>query len=216
MEAETQKTESEMEHQKRTLIFNQAEKQVHDFESKLRKSISKSKPYFEEKELCQKNLASQKEKVEFLQKQLILVKNSYSLSLKNLEKISEEIHSKRGTIGRGIREPGVGAETKTIVEMDLENIQCKKAEAKIRSLNNNGNKPIVGLMDKNNVNKYLCRLDKCSEASSLDLNYEIELDRCDLQSLGSQSVTTGSALSEEEYIDNVCDIDDFKEIPGTQ
>lgn len=119
MEAETQKAESGREHQKRATIFTAAEHKVQQLEEQLRRQIIKSRPYFDEKTLCQEQLNTQKERIECLKKEICKVKTSYSNSLKELEQISNEIHMKRkGLTMEDIeaemlnrpREPGVGAE----------------------------------------------------------------------------------------------------------
>lgn len=118
-DAEIQKAESEREHHKRTVLFNTAEQKVQQLEQRLHRHIIKSKPYFEEKSLCNEQLAAQKERVEDLQSQVAAVKGAYAASLKELERISEEIHCKRSKSKQldaeqeppcGPREPGVGAE----------------------------------------------------------------------------------------------------------
>lgn len=93
--------------------------QVQQLEQRLHRHIVKSRPYFEEKALCNEQLAAQKERVEDLQSQVAAVKGAYAASLKELERISEEIHCKRSKNKQldgdqeppcGPREPGVGAE----------------------------------------------------------------------------------------------------------
>lgn len=78
----------------------------------------KSRAYFEEKILCQEQLNTQKNRIDFLKKDIAKVKFTYAQSLKNLEQISNEIHMKRNHLNlteendilRRPREPGVGAE----------------------------------------------------------------------------------------------------------
>ncbi|KAK3912104.1 SH3 domain-binding protein 5-like protein [Frankliniella fusca] len=122
-DAETQKAESGREHHKRAMLFNAAEQKVQQLEQRLHRQIIKSRPYFDEKLLCNEQLASQKERVEVLQSQVSAVKGAYAASLKELERISEEIHCKRNKNKRneaeqeppcGPREPGVGAELEPV------------------------------------------------------------------------------------------------------
>ena len=112
MEAETQKTESGQEHQRRALIFNAAEQKVQQLEEKLRRHIIKSRPYFEENQICQDQLKTQKARISELQAQIQVAKAKYSNALRSLENISEDIHRQRGDlpVPQGPREPGVGAE----------------------------------------------------------------------------------------------------------
>lgn len=227
MEAETQKTESGLEHQKRALLFNQAEQKLQALESKLRRNINKSRPYFEEKELCQSQLATQKERVEFLQKKVASVKHSYAMSLKELERISEEIHLKRGDLGRGVREPGVGAENDAITEMDLEKLnetlkntqysEPKILSSKFAKIINPVSEFSEEETNKNCIDRYLPSLDvsklKTSTSSNYsDLDYELELDRCDLQSLGSVSIATSSAVSDEDCIEDDSEMEELKQM----
>ncbi|XP_063232378.1 SH3 domain-binding protein 5 homolog [Bacillus rossius redtenbacheri] len=114
-DAEDQKVESGRSHQKRAMLFNAAEQKAQQLEQRLRRSVAKARPYFEEKALCQQQLATQKERVEALQGAVAATKASYSASLRQLERISEEIHCRRGAL-RGPREPGVGAELSSFEE----------------------------------------------------------------------------------------------------
>lgn len=112
MDAESQKTESGLEHQKKALVFNMAELKVQQLEEKLKRFIHKSRPYFEENQICQDQLKTQKERIKELQTMIQAAKSKYAKSLRNLEEISEEIHRQRGDlpVPPGPREPGVGAE----------------------------------------------------------------------------------------------------------
>ncbi|KAI4461757.1 sh3 domain-binding protein 5 [Holotrichia oblita] len=119
MDAENQKAESGREHQRRAALFNAAEQKVQHLEDRLRRHVIKSRPYFEEKALCQDQLNTQKDRIETLKQDICKVKCFYSQSLKNLEYISNEIHMKRNSLNltclerdmlNSPREPGVGAE----------------------------------------------------------------------------------------------------------
>lgn len=126
MEAETQKAESGREHQRRAALFNAAEQKVQELEQRLRRSITRSRPYFEEKTLCQEQLATQKCRVESLQKAVAAAKQSYADTLRNLERISEEIHCKRAGTALGLREPGVGAELVPLPGYEVELDRCDR------------------------------------------------------------------------------------------
>lgn len=118
MDAEKQKAESHAEHQKRTKIFHVAEQKVQQLEERFRRSITKSRPYFEEKQICQDQLQTQKNRIEELQSHVQTAKCTYATALRNLERISDDIHRQRGDYPQllntppppGPREPGVGAE----------------------------------------------------------------------------------------------------------
>ncbi|KAM7344503.1 SH3 domain-binding protein parcas [Cochliomyia hominivorax] len=117
MDAEKQKADCHAEHQRRTRIFHAAEQKVQQLEERFRRSITKSRPYFEEKQICQDQLQTQKNRIEELQQQVQVAKSTYATALRNLERISDDIHRQRGdypqllnTPPPGPREPGVGAE----------------------------------------------------------------------------------------------------------
>ncbi|KAH8299937.1 hypothetical protein KR044_007722, partial [Drosophila immigrans] len=121
MDAEKQKADCHAEHQRRTRLFHAAEQKLQQLEDRFRRSINKSRPYFEEKQVCQDQLQTQKNRIQELQQQVSCAKSTYSTALRNLERISEDIHRQRGdypTLSAsppppGTREPGVGAELNT-------------------------------------------------------------------------------------------------------
>ncbi|XP_017864939.1 PREDICTED: SH3 domain-binding protein 5 homolog [Drosophila arizonae] len=121
MDAEKQKADCHAEHQRRTRLFHCAEQKLQQLEDRFRRSINKSRPYFEEKQVCQDQLQTQKNRIQELQQQVSNAKATYSTALRNLERISEDIHRQRGDYPAmsgsppppGPREPGVGAELNT-------------------------------------------------------------------------------------------------------
>lgn len=64
-------------------------------EQKLKRNILKSRPYFEEKAVCESSLAAQKQRMNELQTAISKAKAQYAASLRALEAISEEIHRQR-------------------------------------------------------------------------------------------------------------------------
>lgn len=130
MDAEKQKAESHAEHQLKARLFNAAEMKVQQLEERFRRSIAKSRPYFEEKQICQDQLQTQKNRIQELQAQVQHAKQTYSTALRNLERISDEIHRQRGdfvgmqTPPPGPREPGVGAELASLPDFNLELERC--------------------------------------------------------------------------------------------
>ncbi|KAL1137610.1 hypothetical protein AAG570_009306 [Ranatra chinensis] len=194
-EAENQKAESGREHQKRATLFNVAEQRVIILEQKLRRSIIKSRPYFEEKALCQEQLDAQKKRVEELQLAVTRAKHDYSASLRRLEAISEEIHLRRrdksGSVSplpEGPREPGVGAELEPALHPDLsQKLQDLKPEREVGG-------PGDGA---------------CGVWNEV---LEYDLDKCDVRSLGSMSLPTSSAVSEGDDIDQEPIEEDLEEL----
>lgn len=113
MDAEKEKRESEERHQLATTKCANCEKKLKQLEKKFSKSIQKAGPYFEVKQQLDIKLQHQKQNVTDLQSAIKDTKAKYSNALRNLEKISEEIHqSRRDKIMLMFpRQPGVGAES---------------------------------------------------------------------------------------------------------
>ncbi|KAM6974009.1 SH3 domain-binding protein 5-like [Tautogolabrus adspersus] len=117
-EAEEERLRSEREHQRVTQLCQDAEARVQTLQKTLKKVILKSKPYFELKAQFNHILEEHKAKVVQLEEQVSKVKTRYSVALRNLEQISEQIHAHRGRVmasrGRpavcGGRSSPVGAE----------------------------------------------------------------------------------------------------------
>ncbi|XP_071389991.1 SH3 domain-binding protein 5-like [Centroberyx affinis] len=117
-EAEEERLRSEREHQRVTQLCQDAEARVQTLQKALKKVILKSKPYFELKAQFNHILEEHKAKVVQLEERVVKVKTRYSVALRNLEQISEQIHAQRGRVrakrGRpaacGGRSSPVGAE----------------------------------------------------------------------------------------------------------
>ncbi|XP_070166568.1 uncharacterized protein [Polyergus mexicanus] len=114
MDAENQKAECGREHHRRAMLFHDAEKKLLQLEEKHRRAIIKARPYFEVKAQCDQMLATQKERVEYLQQ-----------TVKEIKHI----------IANGPREPGVGAEL-------TGSGTCQKHENEFNSFNNREISPI--------------------------------------------------------------------------
>nr|XP_036851387.1 SH3 domain-binding protein 5 isoform X1 [Manis javanica] len=110
MEAEQTKTRSELVHKETAARYNAAMGRMRQLEKKLKRAISKSKPYFELKAKYYVQLEQLKKTVDDLQARLALAKGEYKTALKNLEMISDEIHERRRSCAMGPRGCGVGAE----------------------------------------------------------------------------------------------------------
>lgn len=116
MEEEQKKTRSELVHKETAAKYNAAMGRMKQLEKKLKRSISKSKPYFEMKAKYYLQLEQLKKTVDELQAKLSLAKGEYKTALKNLEMISDEIHERRRSSAMGPRGRGVGAEGSNSVE----------------------------------------------------------------------------------------------------
>ncbi|XP_035489422.1 SH3 domain-binding protein 5 [Scophthalmus maximus] len=110
MEAEQARTRSEAEHRKTAANYNSCISHMRQLEKKLKRSINKSRPYFELKAKYYLQLEQLKRHVDEHQAKLVVAKAEYRAALRNLEIISEEIHAQRRSLAMGTREQGVGAE----------------------------------------------------------------------------------------------------------
>ncbi|MCI4386060.1 hypothetical protein PGIGA_G00057720 [Pangasianodon gigas] len=117
-EAEDERLRSEREHMRVTQLCQAAEARVQTLQKSLKRTIIKSKPYFELKVQFNSILEEHKLKVTQLEERVSEVKKHYSYTLQRLEKISEEIHAQRGpdhsengsTKSFKTRSPPIGAE----------------------------------------------------------------------------------------------------------
>ncbi|KAK5855359.1 hypothetical protein PBY51_005462 [Eleginops maclovinus] len=110
MDAEQERTRSEAEHKKTAANYNSCITSMKQLEKKLKRSINKSRPYFELKAKYYLQLEQLKRHVDERQAKLVVAKSDYRSALRNLESISEEIHAHRRSLAMGTREQGVGAE----------------------------------------------------------------------------------------------------------
>ncbi|KAM4580022.1 SH3-binding domain protein 5-like, a [Odontesthes bonariensis] len=113
-EAEEERLRSEREHMRVTHACQEAEARVQMLQKSLKRVIVKSKPYFELKAQFNHILEEHKTKVLQLEQQVSKVKTRYSIALRNLEQISEQIHAQRGGGPASVcggRSPPVGAES---------------------------------------------------------------------------------------------------------
>ncbi|XP_034090919.1 SH3 domain-binding protein 5-like [Gymnodraco acuticeps] len=110
MGAEQERTRSEAEHKKTAASYNSCITHMKQLEKKLKRSINKSRPYFELKAKYYLQLEQFKGHVDERQAKLVVAKSDYRAALRSLESISEEIHAQRRSLAIGTREQGVGAE----------------------------------------------------------------------------------------------------------
>ncbi|KAK5612322.1 SH3 domain-binding protein 5-like [Crenichthys baileyi] len=123
-EAEEERIRSEREHMRVTHACQEAEARVQTLQKSLKRVILKSKPYFELKSQLNHILEEHKTKVLQLEQNVSKVKTCYSIALRNLEQISEQIHAQRGRdpaeggipTGCSGRSPPVGAESDARVQ----------------------------------------------------------------------------------------------------
>ncbi|XP_066538622.1 SH3 domain-binding protein 5b [Hoplias malabaricus] len=125
MEAEQKKTRSELLHKETAARYNAAMSRMKQLEKKLKRTISKSKPYFELKAKYYLQLEQLKKNVDDLQVKLTQAKGEYKMALKNLEMISDEIHERRRSSAIGPRERGVGSEGDGVTVDDLSSFKME-------------------------------------------------------------------------------------------
>uniref|UniRef100_A0A669DEI6 SH3 domain-binding protein 5 n=1 Tax=Oreochromis niloticus TaxID=8128 RepID=A0A669DEI6_ORENI len=131
-EAEEERLRSEREHQRVTQLCQDAEARVQTLQKALKKVILKSKPYFELKAQFNHILEEHKAKVVQLEEQVAKVKMRYSVALRNLEQISEQIHAQRGRTRAsrghpaicGGRSSPVGAEAEVRTAAGIRDSSC--------------------------------------------------------------------------------------------
>ncbi|XP_018609973.2 SH3 domain-binding protein 5-like isoform X2 [Scleropages formosus] len=104
-EAEEERLRSEREHQRVTQLCQEAEARVQTLQKELKRVIIKSKPYFELKAQFNYILEEHKSKVVQLEERVSKVKTRYSVALRNLEQISEQIHAQRGRKRAAYKKP---------------------------------------------------------------------------------------------------------------
>ncbi|NWQ71514.1 3BP5L protein, partial [Neopipo cinnamomea] len=110
-EAEEERVRSEREHQRVTRLCQEAEAEVQALQKSLKRVILRSKPYFELKAQFNQILEEHKSKVTSLESRVSQAKTRYSVALRNLEQISEQIHARRLQRLLQRRESPVGAES---------------------------------------------------------------------------------------------------------
>ncbi|XP_063041701.1 SH3 domain-binding protein 5 [Engraulis encrasicolus] len=110
MEAEQARTRSELAHRETAAKYTAAISHMKQLEKKLKRTINKSRPYFELKAKYYLQLEQLKKQVDERQTKLTQAKTEYRTALRNLETISDEIHARRRLSSIGPRGRGVGAE----------------------------------------------------------------------------------------------------------
>ncbi|XP_017884456.1 uncharacterized protein LOC108627638 isoform X2 [Ceratina calcarata] len=94
-ESEHERALSEAEHRHTTALYHKAEHEVQRLQRELKRAIAKSRPYYEMKAYFNQMLEEQKLRVSALERSVGEAKMTYAEALRNLEKISDEIHRTR-------------------------------------------------------------------------------------------------------------------------
>ncbi|XP_072249871.1 SH3 domain-binding protein 5b [Leuresthes tenuis] len=125
MEAENTKTRSELLHKETAAKYTAAISRMKQLEKKLKRTINKSKPYFEMKAKYYLQLENLKKVVDERQAKLSQAKSDYKTALRNLEMISDEIHERRRNSAMGPRGSGVGAEGDSVSGDDISSFKME-------------------------------------------------------------------------------------------
>ncbi|XP_039662097.1 SH3 domain-binding protein 5b [Perca fluviatilis] len=125
MEAEHTKTRSELVHKETAAKYTAAIGRMKQLEKKLKRTINKSKPYFEMKAKYYLQLENLKKNVDERQAKLSQAKGEYKTALRNLEMISDEIHERRRSSTMGTRGRGVGAEGDSVSGDDISSFKME-------------------------------------------------------------------------------------------
>uniref|UniRef100_A0A1A8UI93 SH3 domain-binding protein 5 n=2 Tax=Nothobranchius TaxID=28779 RepID=A0A1A8UI93_NOTFU len=133
MEAEHTKTRSELLHKETAVKYSVATGCMKQLEKKLKRTISKSRPYFEMKAKFYLQLENLKKNVDDRQAKLTEAKCKYKTALRNLEMISDEIHERRRSSIMGPRGPGVGAEGDAISGDEISSFRMESDEISMAS-----------------------------------------------------------------------------------
>jgi len=129
-EAEKDKFKRGLEHKRRALDFKEAEDKVNQLQVSLKPYIKKSRPYFELKRDSQEKLDQIIQSVKKAEARALILKETYSEALRNLEQISNSLHAQkkaqfeekqRQLLGK--RQEGVGAESQPIEESEQTDIE---------------------------------------------------------------------------------------------
>ncbi|KAG1948353.1 SH3 domain-binding protein 5 [Pimephales promelas] len=135
MEAEQTRTRSELEHRETATKYNAAINHMRQLEKKLKRTINKSRPYFELKAKYYLQLEQLKRRVDERQAKLTQAKAEYRTALRNLETISDEIHARRRLSAMGPRGRGVGAEDDGAAADDIANFKMESDGISMMSVN---------------------------------------------------------------------------------
>ncbi|XP_026088269.1 SH3 domain-binding protein 5 [Carassius auratus] len=135
MEAEQSRTRSEIEHRETATKYNAAISHMRQLEKKLKRTINKSRPYFELKAKYYLQLEQLKRRVDERQVKLTQAKAEYRTALRNLETISDEIHARRRLSAMGPRGRGVGAEDDGTATDDITNFKLESDGISMISVN---------------------------------------------------------------------------------
>ncbi|KAH9642860.1 hypothetical protein HF086_011907 [Spodoptera exigua] len=129
-QAESDRASATVTQRARAAAHRAATTLVHQLQSSLKRHIAKSRPYFEEKARINTALEAQKARIQTLEEQVAEAKQQYSSALRNLERISDEIHKHRSR--RQSARNDTASDTNTTSSDKLEELCESSTEASVR------------------------------------------------------------------------------------
>lgn len=208
MEAEHSKTRSELLHKETAAKYTAAIGRMKQLEKKLKRTINKSKPYFEVKAKCYLQLEVLKQSVDVRQAKLSGAKGEYKAALRSLESISDEIHERRRSSAIGPRGRGVGAEGDGGGDAGDDGAGFKMESDGISMVSVCFEDEASGVMSEEEQEEEPCASSSCSSPSSPQ---EL-LSPCPFASSSSSSFSSSSASpSPSSSPSRPCSLD----LPGT-
>ncbi|XP_072317079.1 SH3 domain-binding protein 5b [Eucyclogobius newberryi] len=191
MEAELTKTRSELVHKETAAKYTAAIGRMKQLEKKLKRTINKSKPYFEMKAKFYLQLENLKKTVDERQAKLSQAKADYKSALRNLEKISDEIHERRRSSTIGPRGRGVGAEGGSVSGDDLSGFKMESDGISMTSDCFDDEPCVNGSVASEEDSASTCSLGSSPSSSPQDLL----LSPCPFTSVSSPSSDSSSSNS---------------------
>ncbi|GBP73703.1 SH3 domain-binding protein 5-like [Eumeta japonica] len=132
-QAEADRAAATIAQRSRAAAHRAAATLVAQLQNSLKRHITKSRPYFEEKARINAALEAQKARIQSLEESVAVTKQQYSAALRNLERISDEIHrhrSRRTSMKTVSTINGVSNDT--IPDDNLEDIIDHSADESVR------------------------------------------------------------------------------------
>ncbi|XP_022818404.1 SH3 domain-binding protein 5-like isoform X2 [Spodoptera litura] len=127
-QAESDRAHATVTQRTRAAAHRAASTLVHQLQSSLKRHIAKSRPYFEEKARINTALEAQKARIQTLEEQVSEAKQQYSSALRNLERISDEIHKHRSRRQSARNVPEIDRSTTTDTASDTNTTSSDKLD----------------------------------------------------------------------------------------
>ncbi|KAL0811746.1 hypothetical protein ABMA28_009183 [Loxostege sticticalis] len=176
-QAEADRANATVTHRTKLAAHRAASALVQQLQSGLKRHIAKSRPYFEEKARINAALEHQKARIQTLEEQVSEAKQQYSSALRNLERISDEIHrhrSRRQSARNDIDRSTITdttSDTNTTTSDKLEELCDHSADASVREW-----------LRRTADSRPRCLQDSSDTWTEIDLDYsspeEVSFEKC--------------------------------------